>query len=898
MSFRRFFHRREWDEERHREIQAYIDIETDDNLARGMSPEDARSAAFRKFGNPTLVREEIYRMNTVTLVENVFQDVAYGARQLRRNPSFALVAVLSLALGIGANTAIFQLLNAVRLRSLPVQNPQELVDVRVSAGKSGRTGSFSTRYPFVTNSQWELIRDRQQVFSGAFAWAPDQLNLATGGQVRWAQAIYVSGGYFNVLGVVPELGRVLSAADDYRGCGSQSAVISNAFWQREFGGEASALGRKITLEGHAFEVVGVTPPNFYGVEVGRQFDVAIPLCADTVIRGEFARIGKNDEWWLSVTGRLKPGLSEKQAKAQLSAIGPAIFKETVPATFTPGDAKNYLTFSLDLRPAGTGVSELRFQYQEPLWLLLGIAGLVLLIACANLANLLLARATAREREIAVRQAIGASRPRILAQLLSESLLLAGTGAALGALLAQWLSRVLVSLLTTGGQSLFVDLGVDWRVLSFTAGLAVLTCVLFGLAPALRATKVEPGVAMKAGGRGLTTTRERFGLRRTLVVSQVALSTVLLVGALLFVRSLNNLLTVDPGFQQEGIVEVDMDFTALKVSAERRYAFQQDLMDRIRAIPGVIAAGQSSEIPLSGSMSNRMIHMQGPGAVTAVSLLNNAGPDYFRTLGTPLLKGRDFGPSDTPQSPKAAIVNEAFARQFLHGADPIGRQFRLETPPGKPNIPYQIVGLVKNAKYNDLREDFAAIVYVPISQAEVAAPGGQVLVRSTTSSGSLISDVKGVIAGVSPEIALDFHVFKTQIRDGLLRDRLMATVSGFFGLLAALLATVGLYGVMSYSVERRRNEIGIRMALGASRGGVTQMVMREAATLLSIGLTIGAVLALLGARAASAMLFGLKAYDPVTLATALVALAASAMMAAYLPARRAANLEPMTALRED
>jgi predicted permease len=294
----------------------------------------------------------------------------------------------------------------------------------------------------------------------------------------------------------------------------------------------------------------------------------------------------------------------------------------------------------------------------------------------------------------------------------------------------------------------------------------------------------------------------------------------------------------------------------------------------------------------------MIHMQGPGALTAVSLLNNAGHDYFRTLGTPLLKGRDFGPSDTPQSPKAAIVNEAFVKQFLHGSDPIGREFRLETPPGKPNSPYQIVGLVKNAKYNDLREDFASIVYVSISQDEVAAPGGQVLVRCTTASASLISDVKSVVANVSPEIALDFHVFKTQIRDGLLRDRLMATVSGFFGLLAALLATIGLYGVMSYSIERRRNEIGIRMALGASRGGVTRMVLSEAALLLGFGLTIGTGLALAVTKAASSMLFGLKAYDPLTLTTALVALAASALMAAYFPARRAANLEPMTALRED
>jgi putative ABC transport system permease protein len=898
MIFRRFRRRREWDEERRHEMEAHIDIETDDNVARGMSRQEARTAACRKFGNLTLVREDIYRMNTVTLLENVWHDLAYGSRQLRRNPSFAVVAVLSLGLGIGANTAIFQLLDAVRLRSLPVKNPQELAEVRVFAGMSGRVGSFSTRYPFLTYPEWELLKARQQVFSGVFAWAPDQLNLATGGQARWAQAVYVSGDYFRVLGVVPELGRVLSASDDNRACGSEAAVISHAFWQREFGGQPSALGRKLTLEGHAFEVVGITPPGFYGTEVGRRFDVAIPLCSDTLLRGEFPRMDKKDEWWLSVTGRLKPGLSQKQAEAQLSIIAPGIFKETVPPTFNSGEVKDYLAFGFNLLPAGTGASELRQEYQEPLWLLLGIAGLVLLIACANLANLLLARATAREREIAVRQAIGASRARILGQLLAESLLLASAGAALGTLLAQSLSRVLVALLTTGARPLFVDLGVDWRVLSFTVGLTVVTCILFGLTPALRATRIAPGAAMKTGGRGLTAGRERFELRRILVISQIGLSTVLLVGALLFVRSLNNLLTVNPGFQEEGIVEVDMDFTTLRVPAERRYAFQRDLMDRIRAIPGVIAAGQSSEIPLGGAMSNRMIHMVGPGALTAVSLINNAGPDYFRTLGTPLLEGRDFGTADTPQSPKSAIVNEAFVKRFLHGTDPIGHEFRLETPPGKPNFPYRIVGLVKNTKYNDLREDFASIVYIPISQDDEAASGGQVLVRSATSPGSLISDVKSVVASVSPEIALDFHVFKTQIREGLLRDRLMATVSGFFGSLATLLATIGLYGVMSYSVERRRNEIGIRMALGANRGEVTNMVLREAGLLLGIGLAVGTVLAMAAARTASSMLFGLKAYDPATLLTAFAALTVSALMASYFPAKRAANLEPMTALRED
>ena len=480
----------------------------------------------------------------------MIQDLRFGVRMLLKSPGFTAVAVLSLALGIGANTAIFQLLNVVRLKSLPVKAPQELAEVRPT-DVSGTRGSKSASYPAVTNPIWEQIRDRQQAFSGIFAWGTGGLNLAQGGEVRPAKALWVSGDFFNVLGIQPALGRVFSTADDQRGCSAPGVVISHAFWQREYGGEANVIGRKLTLADHPFEIVGVTQQSFFGLEVGRTFDVAVPICADAVISGKNNRLDSGTNWWLMVTGRLKPGWSSPQASAQLQAISTGLFEQTLPANYPPVSVQNYLGMKLEAVPVGGGYSVLRENYERPLWLLLAIAGLVLLIACANLANLLLARASAREREMAVRQAVGASRGRLIRQLLVESLLLAVVGTALGAFLAQALSRFLVSFLSTSGNSVFLDLTPDWRVLGFAAGIAALTCLLFGLTPALRATRIEPGAAMKASGRGLTAGRERFSLRRALVVVQVALSLVLVASAFLFSRSLNKLLAVDTGFRSEG-----------------------------------------------------------------------------------------------------------------------------------------------------------------------------------------------------------------------------------------------------------------------------------------------------------------------------------------------------------
>jgi predicted permease len=898
MGWSRFFRRSYWDQERTRELESYLAIEIDENIARGVPPDEARYAARRRLGSAGRVREEIYRMNSLGFLETLWQDLRFGARLLRLNPGFAAVAILSLALGIGANTAIFQLLDAVRLRALPVQNPQELALVRI-ANRERVWGRFRGRHSLLTNPVWEQIRDRQQVFSGIFAWANAEFNLARGGEVRPAQALWVSGDFFRVLGVTPILGRIFTPADDQRGCGSPGVVISYPFWQREFGGEASALGKPLSLDGHLFEILGVTPADFYGVEVGRSFDVAVPLCSERFIAGVDTLLDKRHGWWLAAMGRLKPGYSLTQATAQLNAISPGVFEATVPPNYKPDTVKNYLSFKLAAFPGGSGLSSLRRDYETPLWLLMAIAGLVLLIACANLANLMLARTSAREREIAVRLSLGASRRRVIGQLLSESLLLAAIGAMLGAVLARVLSRSLVSFLSTRSNPLFVDLEADWRLFAFTAGIAILTCMLFGLTPALRATRTGVNSALKSGGRGLTASRERFGLRRALVVSQVALSLVLLVGALLFVRSFRNLLTLDAGFRRDGLLIAEFDLRRLQLPKNRRPTFEQELLDRLRAAPGVDSAAVISNVPVTGNGWNDTVLVEDAGQERK-GLLNLAriSPQYFKTIGTPLLAGRDFSEQDTLTSPKVAIVTQTFARQFLNGASPIGRTFRLEAPPGRPEPSYEIVGLAKNIKYGSLREEYTPVAFFPASQDINPYPLLSTILRSRGSAAGLISTVKSAVAGASPDIDINFYVFGDVLAEGLLRDRLMATLSGFFGLLAAVLATIGLYGVISYMVVKRGNEIGIRMALGASQRTVVAMILREATVLLGIGLTLGSALALAGARVAEALLFGLRPNDPGTLAMGIAALATVAAAASYLPARRASRLDPMAALREE
>jgi putative ABC transport system permease protein len=897
MAWSRFFRRSAWDAERARELQAYLAEEIDDNVARGMSLDEARSAAHRKLGNTTLIREEIFEMNTMRLVEAFWHDLRYGMRILLKNPTFSIVAILTLALGTGANAAIFQLVNSLRLRPLPVERPQELAAVRIETNGTGRTGRFMSRRALFTEPQWRALEADPRVFSSVLAWGIGGWNLATDGEYRPSRGLYVSGGFFETLGVGAHIGRVLTPADDRAGCGAPGAVLSYGFWQSRYGANPAAVGQTITLDNRPFEIVGVTPASFFGVEVGRTFDVALPLCSEPIFRGENSALGRRDTWWLDIMGRLAPGVTLAQAEAQLAAISPAIFQNTLPERYNAETAANYRAFKFTAAPAGTGVSGLRTTYETQLWVLLGATGLVLLITCANLANLMLARATAREREIAVRLAIGASRQRLVRQMLSESLLIAVFGALGGAALSGWLSQALVTFISTQNSQLFLDLAPDWRVFAFIASLAVLACLLFGLSPALRATGADPGKAMQAGGRSSTDSHERFALRRALVVVQVALSMVLIVGALLFGRSLRNLATVDPGFRTDGIIAVNVDLRRATVDPAARMETYNQIMDRIRAVAGVAYAAEAFIAPMSGSGWNQNVMIDGQPRDGNVNF-NRVGADYFTAMDTPLVAGRTFGPEDRPGSTPTAIVNESFAREYFSGANPVGRTFQLVGSSGEAPVHYQIVGLVKDTKYNDLREAFGPIGYFPAPHETAVGPFLDLIIRSDMAAASLTPTLTRTVREVAPGATISYDLMRTYIRDSLVTERLMASLSLSLGLLAMLIATIGLYGVMSYMVSRRRVEIGIRMALGAEPRTVVRMVLGESGVLLGAGVVIGIGLAIGASRYAASLLFGLEPWDPASIVMAVGALGIVSLFAAWIPARRASRLAPTIALRAD
>ena len=828
----------------------------------------------------------------------LLQDSRYSVRMLAKAPGFALVAILTLALGIGANAAIFQLIDAVRLRTLPVQDPKTIAIIHLNRNHWG-SGNFNSAYSEFSYPLWQQIRQRQEAFSSIAVWGPGRLNLATGGEINNANAIWVSGDFFRVLGVPPFLGRLISDADDQTGC-SGGVDISYAFWQRRYGGAASVLGQTLTLEGHPFPILGITPPSFYGVSIGDRFDVAVPVCTEPIIGGEASGITgatSRETWWLAMLGRLKPGWTLARATAQLSTIMPAALQETIPPQYDSEGVKHYLGYKLEARPAANGFSSLREDSSTSLWLLLGLSGLVLLIACANLANLMLARATTREREIAVRLALGASRIRLIGQLLFESALLAIAGALCGGLLAAVLSRFLIAFISTPNNPIFLDMPMDWRVLGFAAGLAILTTILFGLVPALRSGRVPAGSVLKTGGRGTTAGRERFRLQRILVASQVALSLVLLAGALLFARSLQNLMTRDTGFQQDGVLVANLDFTRLNLPETRRDSFVRDLLDRIRAVPGVAQAAASMRSPVSGNSSNDDIVAENGADTKEASWLDYVSSDYFQTMETPIIAGRDFNGNDTATSPKVAIVNQAFVKKFLNGAkDAVGKQFRKWESPGEPEPYYSVVGVVKDSVYNDMHEPFVPVMYFPRTQVKKAGTDVTFLVRSQLGAAGLLNSVKNTIAGVNPEIDIQFKVLRSQIRESLVQDELMATLCSFFGGLAVLLAAIGLYGVISYTVTQRTGEIGVRMALGAQRSGVIRLILKEVAVLIAIGVVVGAGLTLAGSKTAGSLLFGLKPYDPLTLVLAVIILGAIAFVASFIPAQRATRVDPVVALR--
>ena len=885
MSWRRFLRRNWWDGERAREIESYLEIETAENIARGMNPSDAAAAAHRKFGNPVMVREEIYRMNTVGWLESVWQDVRYGARQLCSSPGFAAVAIASLALGIGANTAIFQLLDAVRLRSLPVKNPQELAEVRIIGGNGGM-GLNPNRYGGLTRPLWEHIEKHQQSFSSMFAWASGDIRVGQISDLRRAKGIRVSGDFFRTLGVDPWRGRLILPEDEAQSCPLTRAVVSYSYWQGQMGARELDAGSKLMVNGDLVEVIGVTPPQFLGLAVGESFDIALPFCRPREAL-------RRDVFDVSVMGRLRPGWTLEKASAHLEAISPGLFAETVITGYGAEAIGRYKRFKLAAYEAGGGVSQLREQYDSSLWLLLAITGMVLLIACANLANLMLARASVREREVAVRLALGASRRRLLRQLLAESALLAAIGVGLGVAIARFLSRTLVWSLSTENAMVQLPMATDWRIFLFATLVAVLTCAIFGVMPAIRATDVEPGSAMQSGSRGVTGRRERFAIQRLMVIGQISISLVLLVSALLFVRSFRNLMTFHPGMRQAGITVGFFGFNPIPAARDHPEEFRREILDEVRATPGVLAAASTTNVPLIGGSWSHGVRI---GSARGGSQFTWVSPSYFETMGIPVLQGRDFTRDDTRKSPRVAVVNQTFVRKYLGGTNPIGQTMRTGEEPNFPSTVYEIVGVIADTKYNNLRSVIPPMTFAPASQYPPEALWANVMIHSDSPTATVGAAVKRRISEKYSGTIMEFVDFQQRIREGMIQERLMAMLSGFFGLLAALLAMVGLYGVISYLVARRRNEIGIRLALGARRGQVIGMVMKEAGRLLLIGIVIGIATSLVAGRAAGAMLFGLKPHDPLTLAGAVILLVAIALMASLVPARRASRLDPMIAIR--
>jgi predicted permease len=829
--------------------------------------------------------------------ESLLQDVRFALRTLRKSWGFTLTAVLTLALGIGANTAIFQLLDAVRLRSLPVPSPGTLAGVQFKNGNRG-FGVAVADEAALTYPLWEQIRLHQQVFSNVFAWAESgSATLGEGTQERRARGVWVSGDAFTTLGISPVRGRFFSAEDDRRGCGLPGAVISYALWQSEFGGRDSAIGSKLIIVGRSTEVIGVTPRSFFGLEVGRTFDYAVPFCSlDTYFPG-LGTLSRLDFFWPHVLGRLKPGVTLQRASSELTAMTPSLIEATLPSGYGAPALAVYRNFRLVAVPGGNGVSALRQTYDTSLWLLLAITALVLLIACANLANLMLARASTREREMAVRLALGASRWRLIRQLLSEGLLLAAWGGVFGIVLAEIFSRSLIRFLTGESDAVRLDLSLDWRVLLFTGFVAVLTCLIFGLVPAFRSSRAAPGTVLKSGSRGTTAGRERFSFQRLLVVLQIAVSVVLLVGALLFVRSFWNLMTLDPGFRERGILIAALDFRRLSASPESAIAFIHELQAQVRGVSGVESVATSTHIPLNGNPWNwnLAVHINGLDGSSKFAWVS---PGYFQMMGIPLLAGRDFDDRDKRASPRVAVVNETFVRRYLLGQNPMGKVIRTGAEPGYPESEYEIVGVVKDTKYSELRDPAPPISFGAADQYPNAGQWTVLFIRYASPLPTVMSAVREKLTLVNPLMTIEFHVLESDVQNGLVRERLMAVLSGFFGALAALLAMVGLYGVISYIVAMRRNEIGIRMALGASRGSVIRIIVRQTVTLLAVGVGSGLVLSMAAARGANSLLYGLQANDPLTLLGAAGFLSAVALAASYIPAYRASRVEPMNALRDE
>jgi predicted permease len=864
-------------------------------------------------------------------VENLLQDIRYALRTFLRNPGFAFIAILTLALGIGANTAIFTILDSVLLRMLPVANPRQLVVLTDPDQHGMSTGSEAGERHLLAYSEFEYLRDHNEVFAGIFAADSSLMELpvtiATASEptnpgdttnplapaMRDSAHVHlVSGDYFRTLGVQPVLGRPFGTEVDRVRDASPVAVISHGFWSRRFNLDPQVVGRKITINKTSFVIIGVAPAEFFGESVGDSPEIWLPATMQAAVYPgsdlltAFPDNNIDQRMWLQVIARLKPGVTLAQANAGINVVFQRyVASSAAAAKLSPAEMKEYSDQQINLQPGARGTSTVHGAFAEPLKLLMGLVALVLLIACANLANLLLARGAARQREFAVRLSIGASRSRLIRQLLTESFLLAFCGAAAGLFVAQWADALLLRMVSgTGPNTIQLALHPDARILAFTFGIAALTAILFGLVPALRATRIDLSPVLKSGVSGSTTEafHRRFPMAKILVVAQVAVSLVLLVAAGLFVHSLQRLSQVRLGFNTTRLILFRISPLPAGYKDAAIPLLYQDLLDKFKAIPGVSGASLSVDGLFSNTESGDPIAVEGytPTAGEAMnSRMDHVGPDYFSVVGMPLLYGRGILAQDSApaggKAPRVAVINQTFAKHFFSNTNPIGKHVR-DTYPGS-TADAQVVGVVADAKYRSLREETPPRLYAPIFNALWQSNMAYFEIRIAGDTAGVSSALRAVVHDTNPAIPeIEIHTMPDLVQQSMHTDYFVARLASAFGLLAIVLAGVGLYGIMAFTVARRTRDIGIRMTLGASPSTILRQVLRETSILMLIGIAVGVPIALVGTRLIRSMLFGLGEADPIALIAACVILASIAAAASYIPARRASRVDPMVALR--
>jgi predicted permease len=888
-----------------RELRSDIDAETEEQRQAGLSVEEAACAARRALGNTTQIKEDVRMAWGFQWLETLLQDLRYGVRQLRRGPGFTTVAVLTLALGIGANTAIFSLVDTILLRVLPVRNPEQLVRLTWVTRNHGGDEFFS--YP-----TFRLLADNNRTLSGVIAFhSLDNVNFVVDGQPGLASGQAVSGNYFTMLGIRAVLGRMLAPSDDEPQGGSPVAVISYGYWTTRFNRSAAVIGKGITVDGASFTVIGVTPPEFFGLEPGEPVDVSIPLGQVPRVKHGWAATGSPYDIfrapfrnWLRLMARLREGVPRPLALANLQPIYKQAMRQADEGLkglpIASGQAgEGFPQIRLQLESGSRGLTTLRRQFSKPLLFLLTVVGVLLLIACTNVANLLLARASSRQREIGLRMALGAGRLRVIRQLLTESVLLSTAGGALGTVLAYWASTSLVALMSYSQSAIRLSVRPDARVLAFTAIVSFLAAIVFGLAPAWRVSRLELSRAVKDGGQDKTGLHHHFRLGEGLVVSQITLSLVLVVGAGLLVRTLERLRDLDPGFDAQNVLLFSLNPGMVGYKNSQVAQLYEELSGRIKAMPGVRAVSFSDFSPLGRRFTFTVPSVESytprPGENIPVSV-NFVSPGYFKTLGTGILLGREFTRVDRVGTPKVAVINKAMARYFFGNANPIGRRFSIPGWVGDTSE-IEIVGVAENAKLHDLREQTVPQAYFPWLQMPDSLFGITFEVRTALNPRLLAASVRRLIKQTDGRVPLfDVKTLTEQVNDSLVQERLVASLSTLFGFVALFLTCIGLYGLISYSVTRKTHEIGIRMALGAQRLQVLKLVLGRGMILALIGVGVGSIAAMGLTRLMASLLYGVKPTDFLTFVLAPLALTGVALLACYIPARRAANVDPLVALR--